>query len=195
MCVSVAYIRYKREYWLCMNCKVLQIFFFSFIIKLQSTNRYLKIVNFLLTGYERLKCKTFSLYFDLWVSECALMMALKKWIFFVYQILIFIKSLQIAKFTCVQNCNAIKLKSNFHVQFFCVMNQIIKLSVSLAIDKWVTWHVGEIVSLKSLSFFIGVVGYFSAPILLREFPRSRGGFATKFGMSISMLPFGIIATI
>lgn len=56
---------------------------------------------------------------------------------------------------------------------------------------------GEIVNFNPFkSFLAGVVGNLSGPVYFLEFcPKARGGFATKFGMSIFMLPFGIIATI
>jgi hypothetical protein len=72
---------------------------------------------------------------------------------------------------------------------------IIKLSDSLANDKCVLCEWGDIVIRKSLSFFAGVVGYFNAPVYFLDCPNARGGLATKFGMSMFMLPFGIIATI
>lgn len=76
------------------------------------------------------------------------------------------------------------------------MCQIIKLSDSLASDKCVLCIVGDFVNFKSLSFFAGVAGYLSGPVYFRECdPNALGGFATRFGISMLMLPFGIIATI
>ena len=79
--------------------------------------------------------------------------------------------------------------------YFTHSCHIIKLSDSLAIDKCVLCILGDIVILKSLSFFAGVVGYFNAPVYFLDCPNARGGLATKFGISIFILPFGIIATI
>jgi hypothetical protein len=74
--------------------------------------------------------------------------------------------------------------------------QITKLSDSLASERCVLCIVGDMVSLKSLlSFLIGVAGYFRGPVYFRDCPSARGGFATKFGISMLMLPLGIIATI